>query len=810
MTRMKMPCLRQRTWFTISLKMKKLVFPFISLILVSFGLSIYSQMLFRVSSFTIENHTLAPFLPAVLFFAILIFFALLLLWQALSRRERRNQKKDPLSSLRENSLVLLPLAVLLLSPWLLEFYLTSGDLRTRLVILGAVAAAAVVLLKLARIRRRRPDFRPLERGLDRFNTMPLRKRLAALFIVSFAVYNLSVLFLVSRGASFSGDEPYYLMTAHSLYQDQDINLANNYENQDYFQFYPREIFPNFRLQAYARFGRKGPDYVYPISQPGISVLMQPYYWLSRQFHGRARIFVLKASLAVWAVLLGIQIYLLARETWRDEKLSLRLWFLYSFSAPVFFYSIHLYPEVPAALFCVAVFRKIRSEKPLSTVEMLFCGFLLSLLIWFGLKYNMIFWPLLIVSVYFLIKFHRVRLRILAFLAFPVISLGLFYGTIHSLYGTFSPVAVYEGVMTPEKVQAFWDTVFRIPVMLRIDSFFDYFLDQRDGLLLYSPIFFFSFLGLIEVFRKSKRDFIVLLFIAFPFLFNYAFFTHRQGYSPQGRVLAPLSWIGIILIGHFLVSNKKNVYRTLFWIFALIGLSFVVILLRNPGFLYQPTTHDVMFRGGALFVHLSNLYVYFPDFLPSFIKINNLGHIPNYVWLALIALFVAGYIVPKKERRKTGRVSLPAWAMLGVGIFFFLFALFPRTVLLFPVRAEYSAGKKAAFYGLNRQIRMRGPGEFRILRDNFVFDFQFTSWRAFEEMKIEFGSPDGTYETELRLFDITLFKGIIEKEIKTLSYDPLPEYKYKNTNLYRVSLRFKNLSGIRTADYPYRLFIHPSY
>jgi len=73
---------------------------------------------------------------------------------------------------------------------------------------------------------------------------------------------------------------------------------------------------------------------------------------------------------------------------------------------------------------------------------------------------------------------------------------------------------------------------------------------------------------------------------------------------------------------------------------------MVLLMSNPSFLYQPTTHDITFRGGAFFISLSNIVFYIPIFLPSFIKINNLGSWPNYIWIILILVFFISYIREK--------------------------------------------------------------------------------------------------------------------------------------------------------------------
>jgi hypothetical protein len=177
------------------------------------------------------------------------------------------------------------------------------------------------------------------------------------------------------------------MTTVSLAKDGDINIANNYAQEDYFAFYSREDFPRLKLGLYGREGRRGKGHIYPINLPGISVLPLPFYWLSRLFTGRWLTFVLKTGLAAWASLLGLQLYLYARERWEDERLSLGLWALFSFSAPVLFYAVHLYPEVPVACLMVAIFRKITGRGPLSPFTLALCGTLLGALPWLGLKFS---------------------------------------------------------------------------------------------------------------------------------------------------------------------------------------------------------------------------------------------------------------------------------------------------------------------------------------------------------------------------------------------------------------------------------------
>jgi hypothetical protein len=782
--------------------------------LIALGLSFFLTIYKNASSYTFIHHPFQfQFLFSLFFLSSLAI--LLGIWRGIPTVEKKFFPDERSSLLWENFFALLPFGFSLFSPLLLCFYLTKDDLKVRLNLLLGSMILGFILIKMIQWYKRGRLKEFWEKRISRFTGLPLNKKLLVLFLASFIIYHLCALWYVSKGYAYSGDEPYYLMTTHSLYQDGDINLAKNYTDFDYFHFYPKELYPDLRLRAYARFGKKGTDYVWPINQPGASVLTLPYYWLSQQFHGRTLIYIIKISLSIWAVLLGIQIYLFAREFWKNEKISLWLWFLYSFSAPILFYAFHLYPEVPVALFSLYIYRKIRSTKRLTLVHLFFLGFLIALFPWFGLKYNMIMWPLLLVSVYFLMKNHRAKGKIGAFLVFPVVSVVLFAFYTEELYGTFYPMAIYEGVLTEEKMEAFREMIMKIPVMLRVDSFLDYFLDQRDGLFLYSPMYFFIFLGGVEAFRRSKKDLIALLFISLPYLLNYAFLSHRQGHSPPGRVLTNISWIGAIFIGYFLIHNRKKLYSILFWFSSVVGLVFAFLLLRNPPFLYQPTTHQFTFRGGELFVHLSSLHFYLPGLLPSFIKVNNLNYVPNYIWLAGIILFILGYAWKKKESQKEMLRSpgpfYPSFLTIGgLAVFFLWFVLFPRMTLLFPVNAAYSSGERIAFYDLGRHVQMKEdePGRFTITKDVHALDLPFTSWRKLENLEIEFGSSAGIYRVTLRFFDQELFSGIVSREMKTVAVSSPPSYPFKNTNFYLLNIAIENLSEIDTADNPFLLILQP--
>ncbi len=778
-------------------------------LLWSLGMAVFLRLYDQNSSFTILDHSLK--LNSLLFFLAwpAAFGILFLSWVLVSRWERARFAIDSSTAFRRGFLASWPFLFFLLSPGLLHFYMTREDLRIRLQLLFSFILLTVIFLKLAdyaHYPHKRPSLR--EKTVAKFASLSLGRRLLILFVVSFFIYQAAAFVLVNKRISFSGDEPYYLMTTHSLFKDGDINLANNYRQQDYFAFYSKKDNPQLKLGIYGRFGRKGTDYIYPINLPGISVLMLPFYWLSRFFSGPWLTFVLKTSLSFWACLLGLQLYLYASETWRKEKLSLGLWALYSFSSPVFFYAVHLYPEVPIALFSVYIFRKVTGRTPLTPLRMIWLGFVLGLFPWFGLKYTFIFWPLFFVCLYFLIKEHKRGRAVFLFALIPVISMILFNIFVYALYGTFSLIAVYEGTLSPERIEAFKQAVLAMPLRARVESFLDYFLDQRDGLFLYSPLYFFALLGFVEIYRQRRKIFWCLLLISLPFLLNYAFFTHRQGACPQGRVLAPVSWIAAIALGYFLVHHRKKIFAFFFGVASAASFAIAGILLLHPSFLYQPTTHNFTSRAGDLFVYLSNMHVFLPPLLPSFIKIDNSRYWPNYIWVLALVLFLLAYAISKKEK-PLGRAIPPLFALSAFLVSLLLWVLYPRSSI-FPLKpVRYTPQRVLGFslFPMGQDVVAQESGDF-YLHVERSYRLILSSRTKLEKVKLLFGSDKGAYDVRMTFFDLPLFEGQTSFEKKDIILEPAAFYPLRNLFVYELNISLRHRSSEPMLVDPYLLQVIP--
>jgi hypothetical protein len=781
------------------------------------GLALFLALVRQSPAYTIVRHglkldkgSLVPFLGL----AAAAFGFLIILVLSLARRESEAFRGDFQSRLKGGVLSTLPVLALLFSPLLLADYWDRGDFRERLLLLGVFVLLAAGYLKVSEwtgLEKKHP-LSPTA-ALKAFIKKPLKKRLALLGLAAFVFYAACAFVLVRQGTAFSGDEPNYLMTTHSIVYDRDINVYNNYLHKDYFHFYSEKEYPRLKLDIYAQQGRRGPGHNYPINLPGISVLMAPFYALAQSFGDSwMRTLLIRGSLIIWAVLLGLQLYLLARDLWRREGLALGLWALYGFSTPVLFYAVHLYPEIPIALFSVYIYRMARRGQPLSTRRLLGMGLLLGSFFWFGLKYNMIFWPLLAVCVYYLWKSEGRRIRIL-WLAVPaLLGLALFYAAVWDMFGTLSPFAIYGGAADAKQSQAILRAFLDLPHAARVDSFFDYFLDQRDGLLPYAPFYVFAFLGFVGMIKRARRELAGLLLIGAPFVLNYAFFTHRQGFCPPGRVLAPISWIGAVAVGYFLARDGRRIFNWLFGLAAAAGFGISGVLLTHPLYLYQSTTHDNAQRAADLFIHLGNIKLFLPSLLPSFIKIEggNAGYLPNYLWIGGIGFFIAAYAVFGAKRS----APLPrlfhftaAAALLGAALF--LWVLHPRPALFSTWRAHYADGAELGFY-----LRPAGAGiiaheEGRLyLHIAKPYRIIFASREPLRRIKLRTGSEKGEHTARLSFFDKPLDIVPTAREFRLLQFEPQTAYRWRGFFLYQVDIDLHQLSNETMLEAPYLLQITP--
>jgi hypothetical protein len=251
---------------------------------------------------------------------------------------------------------------------------------------------------------------------------------------------------------------------------------------------------------------------------------------------------------------------------------------------------------------------------------------------------------------------------------------------------------------------------------------------------------------------------------------------------------------IVAVGYFLVHNRRKIFSFFFGTAAAAAFLIAGILLSHPSFLYQPTTHEVTSRPGEFFAYLGNLHIFLPLYLPSFIKVDNSRYLPNYIWLAGIAGFFLTYVFSRKERPLARSVpALFASGVLVAGVF--LWVLFPRTPL-YPFKTiDYSQQRALGFYTfqMEKGVISKESGDFYLHLEK-PYRLLFASRRKLEAVKLRFGSETGEYDLEMRQFDLPLWKGSLEFEVREFVFRPAAIYMLRKLNLYEIDLRLVHRSA----------------
>jgi len=779
-------------------------------ILFSLSLGLYFELWGRLPGMSILNHAYAwrfdrPFVAAFILFPLIVG-----LWALSSGFMTVVFKEKFGRALNEDLWTYLPVLFFGLAPLALVHFLDREDFSLRLTLLAIIISGAVLYLKgvlgLEESRMRQAAGKGFALSFAKRSSA---KKLILLFLTTLVIDNGGALVMRSNGQTFAGDEPHYLLICHSLLHDGDFDLKNNYEQKDYERYMPTgtTITPHIIKRA-----ESGPWYSF--HSPGVAFVLLPFYALGDLLGKSALIFLLRFGMSVFGALFGLQIYLFARREWGKEGLALGLWALVSFTTPVFFYSIHAYPELVVGVLSLMVYRLIKHRDSWPPTLILAVGFLCSAIVWFhALKYWFLLGPLFLYVLWVLARKLTRKLDLLYLFAAPVIVCGLYVFFQYSLYGSISPSAIsWQGAMSgAESVSYLKNLLANIPFHYRWETLAGYFLDQKDGLLFYAPIYVFSFLGVVEVLRRKKSDFWVLAFITAPYVFVSAFLTQRTGYAPQARPLVSVIWGMAILLGAFIAHNGKKIFGALLGAAAVVSLVVVVLLLLNPTALYQETTEGSAERGGALFLQLSNLHHSLRSVLPSFIKVEGAGAWwPNYFWLGALALLIVAYLLWRKREFKPGFAGHAVLAMLLTGILCFWFVYYPRDALTDPAKVDIPSGGRLDFYSLSRRVKMTEPARFNLFEDNRVFNFSFTTSQPLRELSVDFGSTKGDYSVALELFDLTFFKDRTRREVRSVTYAGPPSYKLGRDYLYRLAVVLRNRSTVRTAENPYLLALRPSW
>src|SRR3954451_7071504 len=255
----------------------------------------------------------------------------------------------------------------------------------------------------------------------------MRRRSAALWLVLFAVYAGTIGMRATGDTQYAGAEPYYLLTAKSLVEDGDVDLADDYRARGYRDFHPGTLRPQGLLTR----GR--------LDEPhgvGFPIVIAPAFAI-----GGAR--GVEVSLAAIAALAVVLAYRLALRVVPDPW-ALGATLAVGLSPPLLGWATAVYPELPAALIlCASSLLAMRVAARPTRRAAYGCFALIAVLPWLEPKLLV---PGVAVALYAIQALRRARRPVLAITAVELVgfSIALYVGINNALFGGPTPFSAPAG------------------------------------------------------------------------------------------------------------------------------------------------------------------------------------------------------------------------------------------------------------------------------------------------------------------------------------------------------------------------------
>jgi hypothetical protein len=255
-------------------------------------------------------------------------------------------------------------------------------------------------------------------------------------------------------APIDGDEPFYLLITESLVRDHDLDLANQYRDLAHSATGRTDLTP----QLGDPIGPHGERY--SRHEPFLPLLLVPGY-IAARLPGAL------ITIALFGALLARSTVRLFEDEGIADATTRAIFPLIALGPPILFYSVRIWPEVPAAFFFVEALRGIRQRRAIRWLPALFALVLLKL-------------RFLLIAVVLLGRALRTRAQIVLAIALVVVPLLIVW----LISGNIMNVHTWRE-LTPSDPLSYWRGLFGLA------------LDGTAGILLQAPIYLFAVLALLH-------------------------------------------------------------------------------------------------------------------------------------------------------------------------------------------------------------------------------------------------------------------------------------------------------------------------
>ena len=348
-------------------------------------------------------------------------------------------------------------------------------------------------------------------------------------------YSASINLRASRGATITGDEPFYLMTTQSLLQDADLDLRQQYDSFAYRAYFDHNE-PLWRQSRPLPDGR--------LLSPhglGLSVYLLPGFALGGLLGAQVQMLLTTAGCFALTFLLVTRVTEYPRLAWAST-LAVAL------TPTAFVYATEVYPEAVAAL-CIVAALLIQAGERRSLGGVIGTVALVSALAWLGPKYV----PLgAVISLALLWRATPGQRTV--FVALSGISGAVFVVWHLAMYGALTPYSVnfiYYGASTAAVTGqhlAFVGRAYRLVGL---------FVDQQFGVGRWAPVLLLAAAAMPLLWHRGRTGRLtVALFGVQLLMATFVAITMRGWWFPGRTLLAVLPLLAWAITEACIIGGRR--------------------------------------------------------------------------------------------------------------------------------------------------------------------------------------------------------------------------------------------------------------